>query len=316
MMKKNFIYLSYFAFLLLTAFGGCKKPEVGYISNNLNYSPQLLIVPQGITMYSNAINSDQSTQPLTVKLLSIRNRLTGKEATDMLKLDTISTFSGQITDADSTLALLNAKITKSLKPPFNVNPLGGRLEFSTATINVDSGFYDIDVQVSNQRGTKTLINACQIQLVAKINSSIGSTFSSYSDVGSETNFVSLPSPTAVVTRTASGPNKVIIKVVDRNGVAFDPSAGQVINRGDRGNYAQMNPYYPVVKTSTGMEWGFPVLPNGFPIKLGANGTLCYYRIPGAYNTLNKNVNFTFDAFKVFSPGTYTLTITLPTITKK
>ncbi|WP_183558879.1 DUF5007 domain-containing protein [Mucilaginibacter sp. SP1R1] len=314
-MKKNLIYLSYTVFLLITIICSCKKPEVGYISNNLNYSPQLLIVPQGITMYSNAINTDQSTQPLKVKLLAIRNKLTGKPAPDMLKLDTINTFSGEITDADSTLALLNAKITKSLKQPFNVNPLGGRLEFSTATSNVDSGLYTIDVEVSNLRGSKTLLNACDIQLVAKINSSIGSTFSSYSDVEAETNFTTLPNPVASIERTA-GPNKVIIKVVDKNGIPFNPAAGQVINRGDRGNYAQMNPYYPVVKTTTGMEWGFPVLPNGFPIKLGANGTLCYYRVPGAYNTLNKNVNLTFDAFKVFSPGTYTLTITLPTITKK
>lgn len=314
-MKKNFIYLSYLGFLLTLVICGCKKPEVGYISNNLNYSPQLLIVPQGLTMYSNSINSDQSTQPLMVKLLAIRNKLTGKPAPELLQPDTISTFSGEITDADSTLALLNAKITKSLKPPFHVNPIGGRLEFSTATVNVDSGLYTIDVEVSNQRGTKTLLNACDIQLVAKINSSIGTTFSSYSDVGAETNFITLPNPEATIERTA-GPDKIIIKVVDKNGKPFNPSAGEVINRGDRGNFAQMNPYYPMVKTAIGMEWGFPVLPNGFPIKLGANGTLSYYRIPGTFNTLNKNVNLAFDAFKVYSPGTYTLTITLPTITKK
>lgn len=314
-MKRNYFYLALLA-ICLTIVLSCKKTDIGYLSNNLFYSPKLLEVPQGSVFYSSPINVDQSTIPLTVKLLSIRNKATGVEATDLLKEYEISTFSGEITDADSTLALLNAKIVKSSRPAFHLNESGGRLEFTQATANVDTGMYVIDVQVTNPKGTTTLLNICDIHLAGQLAYTVASSFSSTSPIGVEADFVTVPNPVMTVDHDASGPNKIIIKVVDKNGVAFSPANNEVILRGDRGNFAQMNPYYPVVKTSTGMEWGFPVLPNGFPIKLGSNGDICYYRVPGAFVTEGKNVNLAFSGFKVYVPGTFTLTLTLPTIIKK
>lgn len=314
-MKRLYIYAAVLA-VCLTTILSCKKTEQGYLSPNLFYSPKLLEVPQGKVFYSSAINVDQSSLPLKVELLAIRNKTTGKPADDMLKEFEISTFTAGITDADSTLALLNAKIVKSNRPPFHLNESGGRLEFTAATSNIDTGMYVIDVQVTNSRGTLTLLNACDIHLVGPVAYTILSAFSSSSPVGLEADFVNLPNPLISVERDAGGPNKITIKVVDKNGVAFSPANGEVITRGDRGNFAQMNPYYPMVKSAIGMEWGFPVLPNGFPIKQGNNGALAYYRIPGAYVTENRNINFTFEAFKVYAPGSYTLTLQLPTIIKK
>jgi len=314
-MKRPYIYLATLAVYLVTVLS-CKKTETGYLSPNLFYNPKLLEVPQGKVFYSSAINADQSSLPLQVELLSIRNKATGQAAENMLKEFEVSTFSAGITDADSTLALLNAKIVKSTRPPFHLNETGGRLEFTSATNNVDTGMYVIDVKVTNSRGSITILNACDIHITGPVAYTILSAFSSTSPIGLEADFINLPNPEISVERDAGGPNKITIKVVDKNGVAFSPANGEVITRGDRGNFAQMNPYYPMVKSAIGMEWGFPVLPNGFPIKTGNNGTLAYYRIPGAYVTENRNVNFTFDAFKVYAPGSYTLTLKLPTITKK
>ena len=144
----------------------------------------------------------------------------------------------------------------------------------------------------------------------------GGPFYTTSDVGSETGFSGQTYLPLTISYDPDGPNKIIFKFLDKNGVAFNPALNQVITRGDRGNFAQMNPYFPVVKTSTALEWGFIELPNGFPIKLGNNGTGNYYRIPGSFTVENKNVNPVFFDFKVYSPGTFTLTVQIPTITKK
>lgn len=313
-MKRNYLYLAFLA-IGITMVLSCKKPEIGYLSSNIFYTSNPLQVPQGSVFYSASINADQSSAPLTVKLLAIRNKLTGEPADDMLKNYEISTFTEGVTDADSTLALLNAKITKSLLPAFRINEIGGRLEFTAGTSNIDTGTYVIDVQVTNSKGTMTKLNACDIHLIEPETYSIGTGFASTSPIGLEADFVNLAAPVLTVTRVV-GEDKIIIKIVDGNGVAFNPSNNEVVLRGDRGNFAQMNPYYPVVKTTTAMEWGFPVLPNGFPIKQGSNGTLCYYRIPGAFVTAGRNVNVAWDAFKVKAPGTYTLTVKMTDVFKK
>ena len=49
-------------------------------------------------------------------------------------------------------------------PTFQVNPVGGRLEFSEGTLNVPVGEYEIDIKVSNVKETRVIRNACTIIL--------------------------------------------------------------------------------------------------------------------------------------------------------
>jgi len=316
-MKKKFLILSITLLASLSILLCCKKVERGFISDYMYYSPNPLIATQGNVITSKALELDGSSGPVTVKLLAVRHLESGEPATEMITEYDIKQFTGQITAADSTIDLVNKKIEVKPALPLEVSEIGGRISLSQATVNVPTGNYVIDVQVTNIKGTREIKNACKIQLVPKADYALDAgPFYTTSDPEAETGF-SGQSPLPVnITYNSKGENKIRFVFLDKNGVAFDPSAGQVITRGDRGNFAQMNPYYPVVKTKTSLEWGFIDLPNGFPIKDGNNGTGNYYRIPARFTVENRNVNPVFFGFKALSPGDYTVTIQIPTITKK
>lgn len=316
-MKTRFFIISVSLIAFVSVLSGCKKVEKGFISDYMYYSPNPLIATQGNVINSKALELDGSTGPVKVKLLAVRNSDTGQPAPEMTKEFMIKQFTSQITAADSTVELVNKKI--ELKPalPLEVSEVGGRISLSQATANVPTGNYVIDVQVTNIKGTREILNACRIQLLPKADYALDAgPFYTTSDPDAETGFSGQSTLPVKITYDSKGPNKIRFIFLDKNGTPFDPSAGQVITRGDRGNFAQMNPYYPVVKTTTALEWGFIDLPNGFPIKDGNNGTGNYYRIPAKFTVENRNVNPVFFGFKALSAGDYTVSIQLPTITKK
>ncbi|MCX2476271.1 hypothetical protein OQZ33_18195 [Pedobacter sp. MC2016-05] len=316
-MNKRCIITSLSALLLAGCLSGCKKIEKGFISDFMYYSPNPLIATQGNVTNSKAIELDGTTGPVTVKLLAVRNSDTGQPAPDMLKEFSIKQFLAQVTSADSTVALVNKKIVMKPAFPLEVSEIGGRISLSQATAFVPTGNYVIDVQVSNIKGTREILNACKIQLLPKTHFTLDSgPFFTTSDATAETGFSGQAPLPITITYDNKGPNKIRFVFLDKNGTAFDPSAGQVTTRGDRGNFSQMNPYYPLVRTSTALEWEFIDLPNGFPIKDGANGTGNYYRIPARFTEENRNANPVFFGFKALSPGSYTVTIQIPAITKK
>lgn len=316
-MRKNYIKIFLTSAVLVAAAYGCKKAEKGFISDFMYYSPNPLIATQGNVTTSKSIELDGSTGPVHARLLAVRNKATGAAVPEMLTSYMIRQFTAEITTADSTEEMVNKKIVMKPSIPLTIGEIGGRIALSQATENVPIGLYVIDVEVSNEKGTRTITNACTIDLQVKshFKTPLGPFFTT-SDVAAETGFSSQSPLPMNITYDKNGPNKIIFKFLDKNGVAFDPSQGEVTTRGDRGHFAQMNPYFPLVKTNNSMEWGFLVLPNGFPIKEGNNGKGNYYRIPGRFTVENRNVNPVFFEFMVYSPGTFTLTVQIPTITRK
>lgn len=316
-MKKNIITSSVTILMLLCTLYGCKKVEKGFISDFMFYSPGTLVATQGNVVLSKPLELDGSSGPVRVKLLAIRNADTGQPAPDMLKEFPTSQFLGQITVADSTVALVNKKIVLLPVVPLEVNEIGGRISLSQSTARIPTGNYVIDIQVTNSRGTREILNACKIQLIPKQHFALDAgAFYTTSDASAETGFSDRSSLPIVINYDPQAPNLIKFVFKDKNGVSFDPSAGQIITRGDRGNFSQMNPYFPLVRTNNSLEWGFIEFPNGFPIKDGANGTGNYYRIPARFTVENRNVNPVFFGFKALSPGTFTVEVTIPTITKK
>ena len=316
-MKKIFIISSLSVLALVGILLGCKKVSKGFISDYMYYAPNPLIATQGNVVNSKAIELDGTTGPVKVKLLAVRNMDTGQPAPDMLKEFTIKQFLGQITSADSTVALVNKKIVLKPALPLEISEIGGRISLSQATANVATGNYVIDVQVSNIKGSRDILNACRIQLLPKAHYSLDAgPFFTTSDPDTETGFSGQSPLPVTITYDSKGPNKIRFVFLDKNGTAFDPSAGQIVTRGDRGNFSQMNPYFSVVRTTTALEWEFIDLPNGFPIKDGNNGTGNYYRIPARFTVENRNANPVFFGFKALSAGTFTVTIQIPAITKK
>jgi hypothetical protein len=292
----------------------CLKPKEGFLSKNIYYRANPFNATQGGVTVSAPLETDGSTTPLTVKLLSVRNKSTGKPADELLQEKEIQVYLKEITADDNTVEKINAKLGKKMVKPFNVNPVGGRLEVSQASEFVDTGTYVIDIEVSNVAGTRVINNAATIRILPKKHFEFFGTPSfTNSDPPPLPDGNFLPSTGSVtITRTA-GPNKIILKFVDKNGMPYNPKTGQVIIRGDRPHFAQMNPYFAEEKTDTALVFQYPVTP--FPLIRGSfNNFINYYRIPHTANSLARNINATFE-FRVYSTGTYLVTIQTADATK-
>ncbi len=148
--------------LLFTA---CEKIEDGYMSENVYYTENPFVVEQGSTTYSHAMELDLSTTPVYVDLLDIRNVENGETEEKWYDNSLIPTWTGVPAVTDTTIDMLKAKYEDAEYPIFNVNHIGGRLEFSMGTKDVPLGEYEIDVVVENTREIRYIYNACNIQLV-------------------------------------------------------------------------------------------------------------------------------------------------------
>ena len=148
-------------FLLTTATAaiiiGCKKSEIGFLSDNVFYRSNPFVAEQGTVTYSAPMEVDGSTAPLTVTLLDIRDKEKGISVKDsLLKEREVTTFLGEITPADTSLAMVNAKLTKSMVKPFNINPIGGRIEMTSASRYIAAGTYVMDVAIENVKGRRVM----------------------------------------------------------------------------------------------------------------------------------------------------------------
>ncbi|WP_295121431.1 hypothetical protein [uncultured Chitinophaga sp.] len=288
----------------------CKKVEEGYLSDRMEYMPFTLIATQGAASYTTPIPADGSTLPLKVKLLEIRSKATGK-ALDSATLQPreVPIYLAELTAADTTIELINKKITRGMKRPIDIATIGGRIIVSPAASFLDTGRYEFDVEVSNMRGTRVFKNAGNILIAPKTWYTITRQTRTSSPVGAETDFQNIGDGSMPMTidRYPDAPNKLVFKFVDTKGVPFNPKNGEIILRGDRAHFKLYNPFFPEVKTDTALEFQHPNLTR-FPFFTQPNGeTSSYYRIPGAFNTINRNVNATF-GITFFGSGTYIVTM--------
>jgi hypothetical protein len=302
---------------------GCKKTPVGFISDNMYYNLNPFTVSQGITTVSVGLIADGSTAPITVKLLGVRDLATGKDASGyLLKKDTVKIYKSAITSDDSTLALLSAKLKDSLLAPFSVNPVGGRLQFTQATSNVPIGSYVIDVQASNIRGTKTLKNACIINVVPETADTLSySAYSASDDKFINFVFLSASLMPVKITHIANGPNKFIFVWKDKNGHNFNPANGEIYARPARPVWKDWDPYYPEMKTDTSLEYGYPGGVPQFPVFQVVNAYnwagygLNYYTVSGKHTSSGMNANTTFTINFYETTGTYIITTTMLDVTR-
>jgi hypothetical protein len=312
------MYVRYSCFLLIfcTLLLCCHKTEEGFMSDNIAYRPNPFIAAQGVVAVSKSMDGDGSTMPLHVKLLEIRHLATGQPLdSERLKPRDVYTFLDAVTAADTSLEMLNSKIVVAPVRPFEVNAVGGRLELSAATTALDTGSYTIDVEVTNVRGKKILKDACVIQLKPKIHYEVRSTALTTSDPGAETNFLTVAEGLKTnIRHIPDGPNKIIIRFLDKDGRAFNPAAGDIVKRGDRPELASYDPYYKQERTDTALVLEYPKAPQ-FPVfKLPGYEYASYYRVPYARNSSGRNVNITFSIL-LNDTGTWIYTFQVPNAAK-
>ncbi|HWK04873.1 MAG TPA: hypothetical protein VNS58_14630 [Puia sp.] len=316
--------------LLLGA--GCAKTIHGYLSNDIYYTVNPFQVQQGVTTVSAPLVLNGSSAPLHVELSALRDSAGNDADSILMKPQSILTYKSTVTVNDSTLDLLNAKLNDSLVRPFNIAETGGRLQFTAATNYVPTGSYTMDLTVSNINGVKFLKNACTIVIEPlTITSSLG--YFSYrpnDPTGTTQLFRTESDPTYsnfdITHEDTQGETKIVLKFVDKNGVPFNPNAGEVqywsnVDKSTT-SFPQLNfwaPYYaPTYTDSTivtklpNIAVSFPYfdLNNAYPAARGA-------RIDNKITGLSSNeVIHTVMYFTLYTVGTYYITYHLLVDTHK
>lgn len=274
----------------------CSKVEVGYISDYIKYETPTLYVESGADVSTGKLLPDGSTKPLTVELLEIRNKETGEIAEDLLATRPLVQWTDAYNyDTDSTLAQIEAKLNYVDTPAFVFNTVNGEIRWNSNTQYAEAEEYEFDLQVSNVRGSNTFENIGQVVItpflpvwfkggtrvqargldpVATIHNFTEDIDVLY-DGTSEINTV-----TKISDESAPGVT-VKLKVVDKNGVPFNPKLGEVLP-----NWPGFNlPAYELSSVVTELTdeefiYYFPVTP--FPYYswyINAENKLRYYHIP-------------------------------------
>ncbi|MDR1414939.1 MAG: DUF5007 domain-containing protein [Odoribacteraceae bacterium] len=284
-MKKKIILLGSLAVVALA----CDRIEEGYLSANIHYTRNPLEVEQGTVVFSAAISADNSTSPLRVELLDIRDVNTGQSQPAWLGESEVAFWLDEVNPVvDTTLAQVLAKYSRRPYPIFQVNPVGGRLEFTEGTKDIPAGDYEIDVKVTNIRGSVVLKNACTIILAEQ--SSFMGRGGEY-DLWNTSNSDTRPEP-RLTSRELEGNDLeafkaklsaagqtfdpeygyMILRVLDNYGNAFnwtggtDPfTGGEIRQRVDAsvGSFENRSPWQPMIYTSDAMIAPFLLVP--FPL---------------------------------------------------
>ncbi len=288
---KIFVYIGVLASLM---YAGCKKIEVGYLSDNIRYGSNPIAVDQGTFYIATGIIPDASTPPFTVTLLDIRNKATGKREETFFKEYDVTVWKEKYDPkTDTTLELINSKRGIEKKLPFTVLEKSGQFMFTQATDNVPTGEYEVDIRVQNPKGTKDYKNITTIKLspvkeytyenvpyfiAVEANSETGIRFP-YDDQWIDQTKGQSTSLILNIKRVADGPNQIVLKVYDKNGALFPGSA---LDRRPSGNdflKTLATFAYKTTVTDTAVVYDYAQV--RFPDVYWdsqSNGINCYYRI--------------------------------------
>lgn len=325
-MKNKYILIG---LCLLTVFS-CKKIQQGFQSDAIRYKDNDIYAKRGLILtQSDRINADGSTPPFTFKMLNLRKEdgsAAPKEFTT--EYEVLVFKAGQSFDikTDTTVALLNKKRELQKKLPMYFNEQSGQLTFNKASANLPLGKYVFDVEMKNGTGTKLFPSLAKINVVDPIGEDLfvvtQAAGAAFHDVTQAT--IDMKAPRVTCKKISNSGARAILKIVDKNGVTFNPKAGEIIKRGDRPifeNYAKFN---PVLITDTAMICDFEVAP--FPLARYVTpatdwGYLMYYRIPSQFVTIDGTAPGIYSAnprfeFQLKLEGTYVIEVRLTDAIKK
>ena len=320
-----------FSLLLLSPvlFFSCKKIQNGFLSDTLRYTTPDLYCQRGLALVQSAkIYADGSTPPYTFEMINLRDSAGGPLPDAFSKKFDITVFKeGQSfnVDTDSTLALLNAKRETISVAPMDFNETSGQLTFNKGSVNIPLGIYNFDVKATNRTGSKMYPSIGSIHV---IDPTVEDMFTLEDNVNNAFDLAgvvtAVKNPVLKFKRVSAEGARIILKITDKNGVAFNPKAGEVLKRGDRPTFESYARFNPVQFTDTALVCDFEVAP--FPLAKYINGGtdwnhLIYYRIPetaiimdgltaGQYSA---NLRF---AFVIKLEGTYIVEFRLPDAIRK
>ncbi|SEW52987.1 DUF5007 domain-containing protein [Chitinophaga arvensicola] len=150
--------------VLLMGLGACKKwlPEdLDYLSPKATYSQKSFTPTLGrTTVFSGIYNTDNSTTPLTFKIMNVRNMITGQPSTDLNKVIPVWVWKQGYTGDEKSVAEINAKRIQENHPLWEIREHSGDFILwagadSSMVAQVPNGGYLFDVVASNSGGSNT-----------------------------------------------------------------------------------------------------------------------------------------------------------------
>ncbi|MDN3584305.1 DUF5007 domain-containing protein [Mucilaginibacter flavus] len=319
-MKRNYKIL--LVALAVTSVAACVKAPHGFLSTQIRYRDSPIQIVRGNVVETSAVDNDGSSAPVTYKLLDIRDAVTHKHADSIYKNRDRYVYISQFDpNVDTTVALLNSTRKVVSSPAFEFNEHTGGFTFFGSSANAPVGLYEFDISATNENGTKTYKNVANFNLydgpVAEIDAGGGAWFKDGTTTSGD-----IGEPKVTVTKLSPRGTLAILKIVDKNGVAFDPKNGEYIKRGDRSDFTTFAKFHPVVVSDTSLTCNFEVIP--FPFQGAAQGFTIYYRIPGKFAKIDPGFTPTPDrgysanprfTVRVFQEGTYLITVKLQHVTR-
>jgi hypothetical protein len=320
-MKRNYkIYIA--AAVAVASVAACVKAPHGFLSTQIRYRDSPIQVQRGNVVQTSAVDNDGSSAPVTYKLLDIRDAATHKHADSIYKNRDRYVYISQFDpNIDTTVALLNSTRKIVSSPTFEFNEHTGGFTFYGTTANAPAGKYEFDISATNENGTKTYKNIANFNLfdgdVAQISAGGGAWFLDGSTANGD-----IGEPKVTVQKLSPKGTLAILKIVDKNGVPFNPKNNEYIKRGDRSDFTTFAKFHPVIVSDTSLTCNFEVIP--FPFQGAAQGFTIYYRIPSQFAKIDAgftptsariysaNPRFTV---RVFQEGTYLITVKLQHVTR-
>lgn len=272
--------------VLVLSYCNCTKVASGYVNPSMYYTNALLVVPRGQTVSTGTLVSNGSNTPLNVTLYHIYDS-TGKIVDDIFaKTYPVTVWkSGYNSITDTTYNSILSKLSYQDLPPIIIGKTGGVISSTSASLNVPTGTYSVDLQISNAGGTEILKKVISLQFTNPVlvetndattgNPGIGRALTGLASVTYIYNTYNIPYMQMTVNRIADTPNVLYLKIVDKNGVPFNPKTEIVPRPGVLQNlqYYQPDTY---IASDTSMSVKFPIAP--FPIASKGNAYLWYYNI--------------------------------------
>ncbi|MCA5006748.1 DUF5007 domain-containing protein [Sphingobacterium bovistauri] len=276
----------------------CKEVEVGYLSENIRYGSNPVVVDKGVFKIVTGIIPDNSTPPFKISILDVRNKQTGVREEAFFKESEITVWKERYDPkTDTTLALIDAKREKQMTLPFQIIEKSGQLMFTQATDNIPTGEYLLDIVVENSKGRKEYKSITTLQVkdplhFEHINAPYYTLVKPEDGTGVryphdvdwfDINNQQSATTRFEITRDAQGPNQIILKVYDKHGKVFPGKALQ--RRPDGTGFLKTMQTFAYKTTVTEDAVIHDYAQARFPDVYWdsqTNGILCYYRIYDEY----------------------------------
>ncbi len=144
-------------------FQSCERPEIGFLSDNIQTPESVIKPPKGIFSVAALPIIDGSTYPLSYKITEVRDGA-GMVTNELFEKHKILIWTSAYNPkTDTTLELVNAKVKESEEPSLLLNERSGQLAFTPASYYLVNDKYVIDMEISNVRGTKSFKDFAKIE---------------------------------------------------------------------------------------------------------------------------------------------------------